>query len=294
MRVPATPNRRRPCACWWHRGPGGCALQAEVPPTTSAQATRCAACGRRRAGAPDECRRLGQDHHWQAEHVLLALPPAWPWRSWMAAAIVPICTAHGNARPPGWRPHAKYVAVYETPFWREQGLSGQTRSARGPLQKSTTCRSLAVVPRCLVLWCACRFEPPYLKMCCASTAPSPTGTAVWPAAAHLRPTRSRRLDPGPTDRHRTRPKQHWPSRSCPRGLHQRRRLGGAHGHRQRVVAPLPRLPGLGTGRHATRPAHPGHPRKRSSVIAHRWLRHTEHLPICVGVTRIHLPDRVWV
>lgn len=29
--------------------------------------------------------------------------------------------------------HAKYVAVYDTPFWREQGLSGEARSARGPL-----------------------------------------------------------------------------------------------------------------------------------------------------------------
>jgi len=30
-------------------------------------------------------------------------------------------------------PHAKYVAVYDTPFWREAGLSGEARSARGPL-----------------------------------------------------------------------------------------------------------------------------------------------------------------
>jgi len=30
-------------------------------------------------------------------------------------------------------PHAKYVAVYDTPFWREQGLSGEARSAVGPM-----------------------------------------------------------------------------------------------------------------------------------------------------------------
>ncbi|MDE2121529.1 MAG: FAD-dependent oxidoreductase, partial [Betaproteobacteria bacterium] len=30
-------------------------------------------------------------------------------------------------------PHAKYFAVYEQAFWREQGLSGEARSARGPL-----------------------------------------------------------------------------------------------------------------------------------------------------------------
>tara|TARA_R110002051_G_scaffold236929_1_gene297983 strand:- start:98 stop:592 length:495 start_codon:yes stop_codon:yes gene_type:complete len=30
-------------------------------------------------------------------------------------------------------PHAKYVAVYESPFWRDAGFSGAARSAIGPL-----------------------------------------------------------------------------------------------------------------------------------------------------------------
>jgi monoamine oxidase len=30
-------------------------------------------------------------------------------------------------------PHAKYLAIYEAPFWRALGLSGQARSAAGPL-----------------------------------------------------------------------------------------------------------------------------------------------------------------
>ena len=30
-------------------------------------------------------------------------------------------------------PHAKYVAIYDAPFWRDQGLSGSARSALGPL-----------------------------------------------------------------------------------------------------------------------------------------------------------------
>ncbi|MGU2444169.1 FAD-dependent oxidoreductase [Burkholderia cenocepacia] len=35
---------------------------------------------------------------------------------------------------PTWMaPHAKYVAIYGSAFWREQGLSGEARSARGPL-----------------------------------------------------------------------------------------------------------------------------------------------------------------
>ena len=48
-----------------------------------------------------------------------ALPQALA-RQWRATAI--------------WMaPHAKYIAIYDTPFWREQGLSGEARSARGPL-----------------------------------------------------------------------------------------------------------------------------------------------------------------
>ena len=69
-----------------------------------------------------------------AEHVLLALPPR------LAAASI----AFQPALPPdllrSWRdtptwmaPHAKYLAVYDRPFWREQGLSGQARSEHGPL-----------------------------------------------------------------------------------------------------------------------------------------------------------------
>ena len=77
---------------------------------------------------------LGQDHHWQAEHVLLALPPrlAVAQLQWQPPLPADLHTAW--QRTPTWKaPHAKYVAVYETPFWREQGLSGQARSARGPL-----------------------------------------------------------------------------------------------------------------------------------------------------------------
>ena len=77
---------------------------------------------------------LGQDHHWQAEHVLLALPPrlAVAQLDWQPPLPADLHSAW--QRTPTWMaPHAKYVAVYETPFWREQGLSGQARSARGPL-----------------------------------------------------------------------------------------------------------------------------------------------------------------
>ncbi|AFT90198.1 flavin monoamine oxidase family protein [Paraburkholderia phenoliruptrix] len=69
-----------------------------------------------------------------AGHVLLAIPPR------LAAATIEFTPALPETLERAWRrtatwmaPHAKYVAVYDAPFWREEGLSGEARSARGPL-----------------------------------------------------------------------------------------------------------------------------------------------------------------
>lgn len=90
-------------------------------------------CARQRVEVSCET-ESGQATRWTVDHVLLALPPrlvmnsvefypplpddvSWKWKStatWMA-------------------PHAKYFAIYEKPFWREQGLSGQGRSRIGPM-----------------------------------------------------------------------------------------------------------------------------------------------------------------
>ncbi|MDI1253037.1 FAD-dependent oxidoreductase [Thermomonas sp.] len=71
---------------------------------------------------------------WRVEHVLLALPPR------LAEDRIEFMPALPQALARQWRgtatwmaPHAKYIAIYDTPFWREQGLSGEARSARGPL-----------------------------------------------------------------------------------------------------------------------------------------------------------------
>lgn len=71
---------------------------------------------------------------YHVEHVLLAVPPR------LAVALIdfspslpdPLMRAwHGTAT---WMaPHAKYVALYDEAFWRAQGLSGEARSALGPL-----------------------------------------------------------------------------------------------------------------------------------------------------------------
>ncbi|NDP63617.1 FAD-dependent oxidoreductase [Polaromonas sp.] len=76
----------------------------------------------------------GHSTTWRAEHVLLALPPR------LLAHRIEFMPALPAALVRQWRatatwmaPHAKYIAIYDTPFWREQGLSGEARSARGPL-----------------------------------------------------------------------------------------------------------------------------------------------------------------
>ena len=70
----------------------------------------------------------------RAEQVLLALPPRLAEASIEFSPALPGRLARRWRDTPTWMaPHAKYLAVYDRPFWREQGLSGEARSAHGPL-----------------------------------------------------------------------------------------------------------------------------------------------------------------
>ena len=76
----------------------------------------------------------GHTTTWRAEHVLLALPPRLVEHSIEFEPVLPPALARQWRATATWMaPHAKYIAVYDTPFWREQGLSGEARSAIGPL-----------------------------------------------------------------------------------------------------------------------------------------------------------------
>lgn len=71
---------------------------------------------------------------WRVDHVLLALPPRLAAHSLgFTPALPPALTREWRATATWMAPHAKYIAVYDTPFWREQGLSGAARSALGPM-----------------------------------------------------------------------------------------------------------------------------------------------------------------
>jgi monoamine oxidase len=76
----------------------------------------------------------GQAHAWRAQHVLLALPPRLAIHSidW-EPRLPPLLAERWRATDTWMAPHAKYVAVYDRPFWRLHGLSGEARSFQGPL-----------------------------------------------------------------------------------------------------------------------------------------------------------------
>ena len=76
----------------------------------------------------------GQIMMWQAQHVLLALPPRLVQESIQFQPALPTALSAQWQQTATWMaPHAKYVAVYDTPFWQKQGLSGAARSAQGPM-----------------------------------------------------------------------------------------------------------------------------------------------------------------
>lgn len=71
---------------------------------------------------------------WRVEHVLLAMPPRLATQTLEYEPPLPAALQEQWGKTPTWMaPHAKYIAVYDKPFWREDGLSGQARSACGPM-----------------------------------------------------------------------------------------------------------------------------------------------------------------
>lgn len=68
-----------------------------------------------------------------AQHVLLALPPRLAANIEFWPALPVDLTRQWQATPTWMAPHAKYIAVYDTAFWRDMNLSGQARSSLGPM-----------------------------------------------------------------------------------------------------------------------------------------------------------------
>ena len=69
----------------------------------------------------------------EAEHVVLALPPRIAAKLRFQPPLDRDILRMLEAIPTWMAGHAKFVAVYDTPFWRARGLSGDAMSRRGPL-----------------------------------------------------------------------------------------------------------------------------------------------------------------
>lgn len=73
---------------------------------------------------------------WRVEHVLLAVPPRLAEGSIEFSPPLPEALSQQWRETATWMaPHAKYIAIYDAPFWREHGLSGEARSTQGLLSE---------------------------------------------------------------------------------------------------------------------------------------------------------------
>ncbi len=76
---------------------------------------------------------LANDHQFTAQHVVLCLPPRMAAEFSFAPAL-PTAAVRAMRSIPTWMAgQAKLFAVYDTPFWRQLGLSGDGMSRLGPL-----------------------------------------------------------------------------------------------------------------------------------------------------------------
>lgn len=68
-----------------------------------------------------------------ADRVVLCIPPRLTAQITFTPALPKAATVALQSIPTWMGAHAKFVAVYPTPFWRDNGLSGDASSRRGPL-----------------------------------------------------------------------------------------------------------------------------------------------------------------
>ncbi|MDO7209493.1 FAD-dependent oxidoreductase [Acinetobacter nosocomialis] len=82
---------------------------------------------------------ITQDHTglkttYQTYSILLAIPPRLASHKIKFTPALPLSISQQWQETATWMaPHAKYIAIYPEPFWKQDGLSGQVRSNLGPL-----------------------------------------------------------------------------------------------------------------------------------------------------------------
>ena len=68
-----------------------------------------------------------------ADRIVLCIPPRLIAEIHFTPALPEEAPLAAQAIPTWMGAHAKFIAVYPTPFWREDGLSGDASSRRGPM-----------------------------------------------------------------------------------------------------------------------------------------------------------------
>ena len=185
-------------------------------------------------------------HNYSVEHVLLALPPRLAVATLRFTPTLPSALSSAWAHTTTWMaPHAKYVAVYDTPFWRDHGLSGEARSTLGPMGEMHDAGRAG-----RAVWLpglAGRSAPPSAGGDVESTLSRPTGAPVRAQSGRTSGRVLQRLGTRSVDRHRRRSDGKLTAWHGPT-LHASNRAMATPAHRrgQRVVPPVPRLRG---GRH---------------------------------------------
>ena len=83
-----------------------------------------------------EAERNGQRVGYRADQIILALPPRLLLENIELIPEIEVATQRVWRNTPTWMAsHSKIIFVYDRPFWREQGLSGEVFSKRGPLSE---------------------------------------------------------------------------------------------------------------------------------------------------------------
>jgi monoamine oxidase len=101
------------------------------------------ACGERVYRISDEAdqvlvsaRSQKGDVHYRAQHVVVTLPPRLAAQTIEYSPTLPPGVAHAMQSTQTWMGQAmKVLLIYERPFWRQQGISGLSVSAVGPVDQ---------------------------------------------------------------------------------------------------------------------------------------------------------------
>ncbi len=110
------------------------AIAAQIAPERILLATRVAVMTLEEEGVALQTVAKGRTGTVRARHVIAAMPPRLIDATIVFQPALEAGTITLWRQTPTWMaPHAKFFAIYDRPFWREQGLSGTAQSMVGPM-----------------------------------------------------------------------------------------------------------------------------------------------------------------